>query len=412
VCTKGAGQFTRTSTTNVTVTVDAQKDNGLATRSCAATLLWNKEKIQVASDVFRADVESMDIDLGLGTPVVTFQFQKSDRASSMTYVVYSLHGPPQLLRTISGGHFFKSADTDLDGRVEIWAEEAGVADGFEGIPLANFEWLPTIVMRFENRRLIDVSSEFRSYYDGQIARIRAQLDPRQLSDFKSSDGQFKAIPPWEVDTLRGLDATKIEVLEIVWGYLYSGREQEGWQALADMWPAGDFNRIRASIVSARAGGISSEVDGVAQPDSPPRRLKRVHVFDLIENQIEYSGNAGESGNTGMTGNSGMTGPPQLGSSQSESQPFYEGVVKRPYVIELYTPQPPDPEHAIPPLGVPVDLLIDAAGKVSSVKIVKQEDRGAVGESLIAASSHWKFVPAIWGGHPVPSRIRITVTPTQ
>ncbi|MGC1462312.1 MAG: hypothetical protein WA802_08930 [Terracidiphilus sp.] len=390
----------------MTVTVDAQKDNGLATRSCEATLSWSKEKIQAASDVFQADVESMDIDLGLGVPVVTFEFQKSDRASSMTYEVYSLHGPPQLLRTISGGHFFRSADTDLDGRVEIWGEEAGAADGFEGIPLANFEWLPTIVMRFENRRLIDVSSEFRSYYDGQIARIRAQLDPGQLSDFKSSDGQFKAIPPWEVDKLRGLDATKIKVLEIVWAYVYSGREQEGWQTLADMWPAGDLNRIRALIVSARAGGISSEVDGVAQPGLPPRKLKRVHVFDLIEVRPE------ESGNASVDINSGRGGPPQLGSSQTESLTTSEGTVKRPYAIELYTPQRPDPEHAIPPSGVPVDLLIDAAGKVSSVKVVKKENQGPVGESLIAASSHWKFVPAMWGGHPVASRFRITVTPTQ
>jgi hypothetical protein len=37
--------------------------------------------------------------------------------------------------------------------------------------------------------------------------------------------------------------TKIKVLEIVWAYLYSGREQQAWDALAEMWPSSDLDRI-------------------------------------------------------------------------------------------------------------------------------------------------------------------------
>jgi len=58
-----------------------------------------------------------------------------------------------------------------------------------------------------------------------------------------------------------LRLTKIKVLEIVWAYLYSGREQEAWQALTDMWPTSDFERVRAALTSARASGIPGQLDG-------------------------------------------------------------------------------------------------------------------------------------------------------
>jgi hypothetical protein len=49
-----------------------------------------------------------------------------------------------------------------------------------------------------------------------------------------------------------LRSVKIQVLEIVWAYLYSGSKKEAWRALADMWPNGDVERIRSEIIGARA----------------------------------------------------------------------------------------------------------------------------------------------------------------
>lgn len=128
--------------------------------------------------------------------------------------------------------------------MEIWTNDAATINGFERVPLKSFDFAPTVVLRFEKKHLVDVSSEFTPQYDGQIANLRAQMDPRELAAFKSSDGVLSMEIPRSSDELHRLTRTKIEVLEIVWAYLYSGRDAEAWSALQGMWPPQDFERIR------------------------------------------------------------------------------------------------------------------------------------------------------------------------
>jgi hypothetical protein len=45
------------------------------------------------------------------------------------------------------------------------------------------------------------------------------------------------------------------VLTIVLAYLYSGREDQAWKALEEMWPRFDQQRIRKLIVETRAKGL-------------------------------------------------------------------------------------------------------------------------------------------------------------
>jgi hypothetical protein len=61
-----------------------------------------------------------------------------------------------------------------------------------------------------------------------------------------------------------LRSVKIQVLEIVWAYLYSGSKKEAWRALADMWPNGDVERIRSQIIAARARGMHVQLDGASK----------------------------------------------------------------------------------------------------------------------------------------------------
>jgi hypothetical protein len=399
LCTGGSGQFTSTTTSKLTVTVGTQKDRGFSTRACEASLVWNKKKLTVVSDAWQVDLDAMNVDFGLGAPVVAFQFKKSDADSEMTYQVFSLHAPPVLLRTITGGEFFRAADTDMDGRIEIWAGDATAASGFENLPMANIDFPPTVVMRFEDRRLIDVSSEFRPFYDRRIAELHAQLDTAQMSDLKASNGKLDNLPPWQVEKLRALLSAKTKVLEIIWAYLYSGREQEAWQALADMWPAADLDRIRASIVKARAGGITTQVDGVARPGISLRKLDRIHVYDLTMANKTIDPIAAKM--------AGLSHPaePQTDSSRS-------GDIVVPQPISISTPRPSDIEHVIPKSGLLLDLVIDDAGKVSSAQLLNEEDKGPIADSLIIASGHWKFIPAIKNGRAVASHIRLAVSPYQ
>jgi hypothetical protein len=87
--------------------------------------------------------------LGLGSPVVALEVKRSSADPLMEYDIYSLKEPPQKLRTITGGDFFRAAATDLNGRIEIWTADAGAIDNFENLPLSTFDFAPMIVLRFE-----------------------------------------------------------------------------------------------------------------------------------------------------------------------------------------------------------------------------------------------------------------------
>ena len=126
--------------------------------------------------------------------------------------------------------------------------------------------------------MLDVSSEFRPYFDQKIADVRAKLNPQELADFKNSDGRLAvpaAVPAAWPSPLRSV---KVKVLEIVWAYLYSGRTGAAWRSLAEMWPAADVNRIRAALLDARAHGMLAQVDGVSAP-VPAGREIHVKIFD-------------------------------------------------------------------------------------------------------------------------------------
>lgn len=381
VCSGGEGRFETKFTTGVTVAVGPAKNGTLARRVCEATLNWDKNAIPVVREAWQVDIDALGVDLGLKTPVVAFQIKETDLASSMTYEVYSLQKPPRLLRAITGGDFFSAADTDLDGRIEIWTGDASAVDGFENLALDDLDFAPTVVLRFEKNRLMDVSSEFQSHYDRQIAEVRAQLDSQELSAFKNSDGKLStsAMSLLPVDHLHRLLVTKIKVLEIVWAYLYSGREQDAWRTLADMWPPADFDRIRASILSARGRGICGEVDGVLPGGVRPHRKKHALVYYTKINNTS-------------NGNDGSSGLPLLIADTS------------PEPILLRTPPPPDNQQALPTSEKLVDLVIDAAGKVRSASMGQEADK-----SLINSSSEWKFIPAFKDGHAVASRMRLALT---
>jgi hypothetical protein len=89
----------------------------------------------VASEVAEVDVDMFGVDLEDNEAVASFQIKRSLMQCCMTYRIYSLQDPPRLLRTITGGQFFSAVDTNLDGHVEIWTDDASAVEGFEGLRL-------------------------------------------------------------------------------------------------------------------------------------------------------------------------------------------------------------------------------------------------------------------------------------
>jgi len=377
LCNGGDGILDAEFRTGVKVHVGAARNGELATRACAAKLGWENQELVVATGVSQLDVDAFGVDLGDGVPVSAFQIKKTDADCCMTYEIYSLEKPPRLLRTVTGGEFFSASDVDLDGKVEIWTNDAAAVNSFESLSLGELDSAPTVVFRFAHGQLLDVSAEFQSYFDDEIARIRGGIHPQDLEDFKGSDGKLTAIvSPSAAERLHHLRMVKIKVLEIVWAYLYSGREQDAWRSLAEMWPAADIDRIRAALVDARARGIHGQADGTSAGASRGRK-KHALIFDAVS----------------------RSGP----GRQLEVIPPGAILLRRPPLSEIQ-------QQGLPESEVLLDLVIDAAGKVRSAKPAVKMN--AVDPDLINAALAWKFIPAFKDGRPVASQLRIGVSPRQ
>jgi len=382
LCRDGVGEFSAEFFTGVTVHVGAGRNKELAARVCDASLSWVDQTLVLTSAASELDIDALGVDLGMGVPVVALQVKQSKTECCMGYEIYSLKQPPVLLRRISGGEFFGAADTDLDGRVEIWTDDAAVVDGFENLKLSDLDFAPPIVLRFARKRLLDVSSEFRPYFDQKISLERAKLDPRDLDDFKHSDGKLDPSAGLSPVTRSRLRSAKMKILEIVWSYLYSGREQDAWRSLQEMWPPSDVDRIRTALLNLRARGIRSQVDGALTVTHPGRRVS-VKIFDgtVVVSQTP-------------------------GVSPKDAKVALPIIPPRAILMEREPPLTAK-DQQLAQIESTLKLVIDSAGKVRSVESVGNAEK--VDEQLLRSTASWKFIPAFNVDQPVASQILLGVS---
>jgi hypothetical protein len=372
LCENGWAGF-ETTFAGVTVAVGATKSGGFAQRSCAASLGWDGHGLPVATEAAQVDIDVLGADLGLDVPVVAFQVKKSRDDQEMTYLIYSLSKPPQLLRTITGGDFYRAEDADLSGRIAIWTRDVAAIKGFEGFSPGDFDYAPAMALRLEHNQLIDASAEFPEYFDRQIAALRSGLSSQDLLDFRQSDGRLAETHSSTVDQARRLRSTKLRVLEMVWAYLNSGRDQEGWKTLADMWPPEDLGRIRSAILYAQVRGLRSQIDS-ASPEAPElhsKKKKQVRIYEYWP--------------LGMRGSA--VGPPEA--------------------IQLWVPSPSGADKPLAEGHWTLELVIDAAGKVRRARLHGDPD-----EELMEYVRGWKFIPAFARDRPVACHFLMYLSPER
>ena len=361
LCDQGSGKFQARTREGVAVAVGPEREEGLAKRDCDASISWGKDQLAVAANAATVDLDLLGATLNGVGPVAAFQV-RSNPNSFMSYVIYSLRKPPHLVRKLIGASSFSAADTGLENQIEIWADDAAAVDGLDGLLASEFDFLPTSVLRFEHGRLLDVSAEFQPYYDHVIASVRGELTPQELADFKASDGQLSLKTIAGAERLHQLRQTKIRILELVWASLYSGRDQDAWRALEEMWPAQDMPRIQGLLSRARAHGMQSQIDGVAM--QARKRKKHAMIFQAPE-------------------------------------------VAPPRAIQMSVPSSKGPlQQVVPDINVTVELVIDCAGKVRSVQSSGPE---WVHDYLQDAAKGWKFIPAFKAGQSVASRLEMDVS---
>ena len=380
LCTDGEGGFTAKSSMGVRVSIGASRSGGLANRSCEAVLRYGGNTVKVVEDAWQADLDLMDANVGFHHPVAGIQFREREADRQMTYAVYSLDKTLQLLRTVTGGDFFHAADFHLDGLVEIRTGDVAAADGFDGIPLSDFDFAPPVYLRFEAGKLIDVSVEFQPEYDRAIADLKATLDPDALRAFKETDGKLDSIFLLPADKAHSLVTTKIRVLEIAWCYLYSGREAETWNALRDLWPAADFERARSAILETQKRGIRKQVDGVST-STLPVKIKHLHIYDT-QTEFRNSGLAGGASARAAWITDTNPTPIYLHSECAEANCAFK--------------------HSA--ADFLVDLRVDDAGKVLAAKLVDATLKGPEIDMLLKSALSWKFIPAYKNGRPVACKV--------
>lgn len=391
LCIDGNNKFQAISHTRVSVAIAPAQSGGFGTHLCQAVLEWQKDSLTVAKSAQEVDLDLFDVDLeGLG-PVAAFQIRESDEECCRTYQIYSLEKPAHLVRTIRGGTFH-GADTDMDGRVEIWAEDRASIDGIEGLNQTEIQYPPTYVLRFEHGQLLDASQAFQDHFDRIIAELRKAINPDDLRAFeKSNEGLHYSVE--RIDEWRRLRAVKVAVMEIVWAYLYSGREKEAWKTLHAMWPQADEPRVQAALSRARANGIGTQIDGVS---SLAPKKKPGQVFDDPANTQQGMTAAIMQTGTRMEA---MTAPAIDKSGVKEARP-----------IQMWRPMPTDLDQVVSGQEVWLDLLIDSAGKVRSAKWT--EKKVPPDEELLEYALAWKFIPAHRHGKSVASRMRFAVFPKR
>jgi hypothetical protein len=241
-----------------------------------------------------------------------------------------------------------------------------------------------VVLRFQKQHLLEASADFQSQYDRQIADVRGRLDAADLADFSSTDGVLTISAIRSPDRLRRLLKVKAQVLEIVWSYLYSGREQDAWRALADLWPAKDFDRIRTALSTLRARGILAQAEGSSRKAS----------WHFRSHAEVYDANSAAPSTINRLGSSISLAPVPAKPAEAIIEP--KSILLR---------RPPQLEGAELALNSDetLELVVDVAGKVHNARLLAGDDK-----TLIAATKGWKFIPAFREGEPVACRFRLHV----
>lgn len=195
---------------------------------------------------------------GDGAPDLVLESFSGGAHCCWTYYIISLGAKAGLLAKLEnerGAAFVRNAN----GRIDIETQD-GAFDYFDGACHACTAF-PLVYLRLEGAKFVDAGSEHLAAYDEIIANSQKALSDEQRQELRS----LKSKPTED----EGLDDRSVRnALDIVLAYLYSGREQQARQALRELWPASDQQRIWNLILEKRRAGMLSYTQNDAAQSRP------------------------------------------------------------------------------------------------------------------------------------------------
>jgi hypothetical protein len=210
---------------------------------CRAYLIDDKGKTMLVFEGWIVSIyQGTGEDLfGDGYPSLVLQDNSGGAHCCYTYQIVSLAKPPVILKPIENETAFYFFKDKASGQYRIMTSD-GAFDYFDGLCHACTPF-PRVVLKVDHDGLHDVSPQFIEQYDSEIAFARAKIPEGEEGKFVESD----------------FNDGRTTALEIVFSYLYSGRETLAWQTLDRMWPANDRARIKKLILDTRAKGFLSQL---------------------------------------------------------------------------------------------------------------------------------------------------------
>ncbi|MBZ5648575.1 MAG: hypothetical protein LAN37_15285 [Acidobacteriia bacterium] len=184
--------------------------------------------------------------------------------------VYSILGtgdPAGLIRQIVTGATLSFEDRKGDGHTEIVTRDTAFRE-FDGLTPEQSP-APLLFLRLKGKEIYNVSTAYWPEYEREIQIARGKLGKNDISDFKGDlgttpsgvGGGGKDKPKEETpQEIARKQETKAIILEIVLDNIYGGKGQEAWQALKEMWPYADRDRVRQAILKTRMSGVLGDIN--------------------------------------------------------------------------------------------------------------------------------------------------------
>jgi len=217
---------------------------------CQALLTAPGDKVskKVATDWALSinEISGTDVN-GDGKPELIVQGYSGGAHCCYTYRIVGLTQGLPLIREIHNQVpvIFKTRD---DGGVELHTGD-GVFDYFL-VPHANAV-IPQLFLRLEGDKVVDLGPEHLADYDREIEKARSQLNAEELDKLRKSN--------YSEGMLFDQLLTVQKVMTIVLNYLYSGRQDEAWRSLDQMWPESDRERVKKLILERRSRGFITQM---------------------------------------------------------------------------------------------------------------------------------------------------------